>query len=116
MCLVTQSCLTPWDSMDCSPPGLSVSGILQAKTLEWVAIPFSSLDLPDPGIELRSSALQIGSLPSELPRERELCLRWYIKCDFWIILIIFHYIPRKMVLLFSFYKEEPEAREEYYIV
>ena len=107
MCLVTQSCLTPWDSMDCSPPGLSVSGILQAKTLEWVAIPFSSLDLPDPGIELRSSALQI---------ERELCLRWYIKCDFWIILIIFHYIPRKMVLLFSFYKEEPEAREEYYIV
>ena len=28
------------DPMDCSPPGLSVSGILQARILEWVAIPF----------------------------------------------------------------------------
>ena len=27
--------------MDCSPPGSSVPGILQARTLEWVAIPFS---------------------------------------------------------------------------
>ena len=27
--------------MDCSSPGSSVHGILQAKTLEWVAIPFS---------------------------------------------------------------------------
>ena len=29
------------DPMDCSPPGFSVHGILQARTLEWVAIPFS---------------------------------------------------------------------------
>ena len=29
--------------MDFSPPGSSVCGILQAKTLEWVAIPFSSI-------------------------------------------------------------------------
>ena len=29
------------DSMDCSPPGSSVHGISQARTLEWVAIPFS---------------------------------------------------------------------------
>ena len=29
------------DSMDCSPPGSSVHGILQARMLEWVAIPFS---------------------------------------------------------------------------
>ena len=40
-CSVTQSCLTLWDPMDCSPPGSSVHGILQAKTLEWVASPFS---------------------------------------------------------------------------
>ena len=39
--LVTQSCLTLYDLMDCSPPGSSVHGILQAKILEWVAIPFS---------------------------------------------------------------------------
>ena len=39
--LVTQSCQTLWDPMDCSPPGSSVHGILQARILEWVAIPFS---------------------------------------------------------------------------
>ena len=39
--LVTQSCLTLWDRMDCSPPGSSVHGIFQARILEWVAIPFS---------------------------------------------------------------------------
>ena len=39
MCvLVTQSCLTLCDPMDCSPPGSSVHGILQARILEWVAI------------------------------------------------------------------------------
>ena len=37
---VTQSCLTFCDSMDCSMPGSSVHGVLQARTLEWVAIPF----------------------------------------------------------------------------
>ena len=43
-------------TMDCSLPGYSVHGILQARILEWVAI--SSLeDLPDPGIESTSSAL-----------------------------------------------------------
>ena len=41
MCLVTQSCLTLCGPMDCSPPGSSVHGILQARILEWVAIPFS---------------------------------------------------------------------------
>ena len=38
---VTQSCLTPSDPMDCSPPDSSVRGVLQARILEWVAIPFS---------------------------------------------------------------------------
>ena len=38
VCLVTQSCLTLWDPMDCSLPGFSVHGILQARILEWVAI------------------------------------------------------------------------------
>ena len=39
--LVTQSCPTLCDPMDCSPPGSSVHGILQAEILDWVAIPFS---------------------------------------------------------------------------
>ena len=48
--LIAQSCLTLCDPMNCSPPDFSVHGILQARILEWVAIPFSG-DLPDPGIE-----------------------------------------------------------------
>ena len=39
--LVTQSCLTLCNPMDCSPPGSAVHGILQERILEWVAIPFS---------------------------------------------------------------------------
>ena len=38
---VTQSCPTLCDPMDCSPPGSSVHGILQARILEWAAIPSS---------------------------------------------------------------------------
>ena len=37
-----QSCPTLCDPIDGSPPGSSVPGILQARTLEWVAISFSS--------------------------------------------------------------------------
>ena len=38
---VAQSCPTICDPMDCSLPGSSVHGILQARILEWVAVPFS---------------------------------------------------------------------------
>ena len=38
---VTQSCLTLRDSVDCSPSGSSINGILQGRILEWVAIPVS---------------------------------------------------------------------------
>ena len=37
----SQSCPTLFDALDCSLPGSSVHGILQARILEWVAIPFS---------------------------------------------------------------------------
>ena len=45
-----QSCLTLCDPMDCSLPGSSVHGILQARTLEWGATPFSK-ESSHPGIE-----------------------------------------------------------------
>ena len=61
--LVIQSCLTLCNPIDCSLPGSSVHEILQARILEWVAIPFPG-DLPDPRIEARS-ALQADSLLSE---------------------------------------------------
>ena len=48
----------------CSPPGSSVPGILQARILEWATIPFSR-NLPNPGIEPTSPALQADSLPTE---------------------------------------------------
>ena len=41
LCSDAQSYLTLCDPMDCSLPGSSVHGILQARILEWVAIPFS---------------------------------------------------------------------------
>ena len=37
-----QSCPTLCDPIDCSPPGSAIPGILQARTLEWVAISFSN--------------------------------------------------------------------------
>ena len=40
-CLVLKLYPTLWDPMDCSPPGSSIHGILQVRTLEWVAMPSS---------------------------------------------------------------------------
>ena len=42
----------------------TVRGALQARILEWVTFPFSE-DLPNPGIEPRSPALRVDSLPAE---------------------------------------------------
>ena len=53
---VSQSCPTLFDPKDCRPPGSSVHEILQARILEWVAIPFSN-----PGIKPGSSSLQVDS-------------------------------------------------------
>ena len=46
---ITQLCPPLSDPMDCSPPGSSVHGILQARVLEWVAIPFSRGSSPTQG-------------------------------------------------------------------
>ena len=63
---VSRSVVTNCDPKDCSPPGSSVHGILQARILEWAAIPFSR-DLPDLGMELESPAMQADSLPFDPP-------------------------------------------------
>ena len=47
----SQSCPILCKPMDYSPPGSSVHGILQARILEWVAMPSPPGDLPDPGME-----------------------------------------------------------------
>ena len=41
VCMCAQSCLTPSNPMDCSPPGSSVHGTSLTRILEWVAISFS---------------------------------------------------------------------------
>ena len=56
---VTLSCLTLSDPRDCSLPVSSVHRVLQARILEWGAIPFSR-DLPDPGIKPRSVSCTAG--------------------------------------------------------
>ena len=48
-----QSCPTLCDPMDCRSPGSSVHGTLQARILEWVAMPPPG-DLPELGISLTS--------------------------------------------------------------
>ena len=60
-------------SWTCSPSGSCVHGLLQARILGWIAIPFSR-HLPDPGIKLGSAMLQANSLQSEppgKPKERQ---------------------------------------------
>ena len=64
LCLVTQSCLTLCDPIACQAP-LSVGFSRQE---HWSGFPCPPPgDLPNPGIKLRSPALQAESLPSEPP-------------------------------------------------
>ena len=61
-----QLCPTLCNPMDCSLPGSSVHGILQEEY--WSGLPCPPPgDLPNPGIEPRTPALQVDSLPSEPP-------------------------------------------------
>ena len=72
--LAAQSCPTLFKPMDCSPPGSSVHGILQARTLENFRrkLPFPSPgDLSNAGIESGSPALQADSY----------CLRHWVLCS-----------------------------------
>ena len=63
---VAQLCLTLCDPVDCSPPGSSVHGILQARIVERVAISFSR-GSSRPVIEPTSPALAGGFFTSEPP-------------------------------------------------
>ena len=62
--------LTLWDAMDCSPPGISVHGILQARILEWLATPSSFRWSSQPRDQ--TSVSYVSPLTSELAYE--ICL------------------------------------------
>ena len=64
-----QSCLILCNPMDCSLPGSSVHGILQARILEMVAMPSSRGSSQPRNQKPRSPALQVDSLPSEPPEK-----------------------------------------------
>ena len=53
---VAQSCPTLCDLMDCSLPGSSIHGILQARVLEWGAIAFSILVIKEMQIKTKLSS------------------------------------------------------------
>ena len=81
--LAAQSCPTLCNSMDCSLPGSSVCGILQAplsvefsRQEYWSGLLFRSPgDLPDPGIEPGSPALQADSFTTEPPGKPSITLK-----------------------------------------
>ena len=65
--------------MDYSLPGSSVPGDLLGKNIgSWLPCPPPG-DLPDPGVELGSPALQVGSLPAELPEKPLFLTAVYLK-------------------------------------
>ena len=76
LCLVTQSCPTLCDPMDCSPPGSSVHGDSPGKNIRVGCLAFLQGIFPTPCIKYtRSSTLQADSLSSE-PPESPRILEW----------------------------------------
>ena len=74
VCSVPQSCPALCDPMDCSLPGSSIHGVVQARILEWVAI-FSSRGSYSPGIKpsFPASATLAGSFFSAEPSGKKMC-------------------------------------------
>ena len=74
MCMcakLLQQCLTLCNPMDCSPPG----SMGFSRQEHWGGLPWPPPgDLPNPGIDSRSPALQADSLPAEPPEKPVSCL------------------------------------------
>ena len=99
VCLVAQSYLTLCDPMDCSPPGSSVHGILQARILERVTMP-SSRGSSQPRDWTMVSWIAGGFLLSEPPGK---CDVWrdllrLVMSDLWIRVILrWYYLPNSRI-------------------
>ena len=65
--LVAQSCLTLHDPMDCNLPGSSIPRILQARVLEWIALPSSRGPFPTQGLRLHLLCLASGYFTASAP-------------------------------------------------
>ena len=106
-----QSCPTLCNSMDCSPPGSSVHGILQARVLEWVAMP-SSRESSQPRDRTRVSWIAGGFFITEPPRKP---LHGHTGCSFLLavyavpgrlstvhLLSLVHFVPMVFSLFSTF--------------
>ena len=102
---VVQWCPTLCDPLDCNLPGFSVYGILQARILEWVAVPFSGRIFPTQGsnpslLHCRQILYQLGYQGQHL-----LSVRYGSQSFCYIFSFLFHRKPLSLViLLFIFYK------------
>ena len=92
--LVIRSCPTLCNSVDCSPPGSSARGILQARILEWVAIPFpkgSSWPREWTWVSCTAGRFPITwatrEAPTvEQPRRNHLEIKFFRSCHSWYLL------------------------------
>ena len=101
LCLVTQSCLTFCNPVDCSPPGSCPWGFSRQEY--WSGLPCSPpADLPNPEIEPKSPTLQVDSLPSEPPGKPIIIWKWKWLSHVWLCnpldYCIFHGIHQAKIL------------------
>ena len=89
---VAQSCPTPSDPMDCSPPGSSVHGIFQARVLEWGAIAFSLLQ------------------PRRVENKNNSALLW-TSCSFYVVFIPSSLCTYRASLVAQMVKNLPAMQE-----
>ena len=87
--LVTQLCPTFCNSMNFSPPGSSVGGILQARILKWAANPFSR-GSSRPRDWTHFPALLADSLPSE-PPVKPILFKVVLK-PLWVFVVVYHQV------------------------
>ena len=72
---IAQLCSTLCDPVDCSLPDSSVHGLLQARILEWAAIPFST-ESAQPRDQTQISPLIKPRLPAELSGKPQIPVEW----------------------------------------
>ena len=109
VCEVTQSCLTLCDPVDCSLPGSSFHGILQARILEWVAISFSR------GSSLPRDRTSVSHIPGRCfnlwaTREAHLIHYLHLKVAYFYLILSLpfidsnsHYFIAYLILVFIFF-------------
>ena len=102
VCPVTQLCPTVCDPIDCSLPGSSVHGILQARILEWVAISFSR-GSSQPR-DITSISCLVGRFFTTEPPEKPI---WHI----WVINRLLFNVAWNMPLAWALWRRDGGIRQ-----